>query len=112
VKFVILPSADADVELQFRWYVERGLPDVARRFRACVQSSIRLAVSRPNAGSPRRVRNQALDGLRAWPVKGFDEFCVYYLVRQDMLMVVRVLHDKRDTGAILEKQALDDPDTA
>jgi hypothetical protein len=32
------------------------------------------------------------------------------LVRENTVMVVRVLRDKRDIGAILEKQTIDDPD--
>jgi len=44
------------------------------------------------------------------PVKGFDEFRIYYLLRRDAFVVVRVLHGKRDIGAILEKQTIDDPD--
>jgi toxin ParE1/3/4 len=89
--------------------MEHGLPDVARRFRSSVESSIKLALSRPKAGAPKHVRNPALSDLRSWPVKGFDEFRIYYLARQDALMIVRVLHGKRDIGAILEKQAIDDP---
>ncbi|HWN53062.1 MAG TPA: type II toxin-antitoxin system RelE/ParE family toxin [Xanthobacteraceae bacterium] len=109
MKLVLLPSADADIVRQFGWYVEHGLPDVARRFRSSVESSIKLALSRPKAGAPKPVRNSVLGDLRSWPVKGFDEFRIYYLARQDTLTVVRVLHDKRDIGAILEKQAIDDP---
>jgi hypothetical protein len=41
-------------------------------------------------------------------VKGFDEFWVYYLVRAELLTVVRVLHSKQDIGTILEKQDLDE----
>jgi plasmid stabilization system protein ParE len=43
-------------------------------------------------------------------VKGFDEFRIYYLLRRDTLIVVRVLHSKRDVAAILEKQVIDEPD--
>jgi hypothetical protein len=43
-------------------------------------------------------------------VKGFDEFRIYYLLRQDMFTVVRILHGKRDIGAILEKQTIENPD--
>jgi toxin ParE1/3/4 len=111
VKLVLLPSADADIVRQFGWYVEHGLPDIARRFRSSVELSIKLALSRPKAGAPKHVSNPALSDLRSWPVKGFDEFRIYYLARQDALMVVRVLHGKRDIGAILEKQTVDDPDT-
>jgi len=110
VKFVLLPSADADIVRQFEWYTEQGLPDVAKRFRSSVELSIELALSRPKAGAPKPVRNPVLRDLRSWPVKGFDEFRIYYLLRQDMFTVVRILHGKRDIGAILEKQTIDDPD--
>lgn len=43
----------------------------------------------------------AIDGLRRWPVKGFDEYWVYYLVRPEALTVIRVLHSKRDNDGIL-----------
>jgi toxin ParE1/3/4 len=110
VKLLFLPSAGDDIVRQFEWYVAQGLPDVARRFRHSVQLSIESVLPRPQAGAPKHVRNPALVGLRTWPVKGFDQFHVYYLVREDVLLIVRVLHDKRDIGSILDKQSLDDPD--
>jgi toxin ParE1/3/4 len=110
VKLVFLPSADADIVRQFGWYVEHDFPDVARRFRSSVESSAALALSRPKAGAPKLVRDPVLRDLRSWPVKGFDEFRIYYLLHQDVFMVVRVLHSKRDIGTILEKQTIDDPD--
>jgi toxin ParE1/3/4 len=110
VKLILLPSADADIVRQFRWYLAHASRDVAQRFRSSVEWSVTLALSRPKAGAPRSVRNPALRDLRSWPVKGFDEFRIYYLLRQDTLTVVRVLHSKRDIVAILEKQVIDDPD--
>ena len=109
MRFVLLPSADADIVRQFGWYSEQGLPDVARRFRSSVESSIKLALSRPESGAPKLVRNLALSGLRSWPVKGFGEFRIYYLLRPNTFIVVRVLHGKRDIGAILENQTVEDP---
>ena len=109
MKFVLLPSADADIVRQFDWYAEQGLPDVAKRLRSSVESSIELALSRPKAGAPKLVRNPVLRDLRSWPVKGFGEFRIYYLLRQGKFTVVRILHGKRDIGAILEKQEIDDP---
>jgi toxin ParE1/3/4 len=62
----------------------------------------------PGAGPPRLTSNPRLSGLWSWLVKGFDEFHVYYLVRPELLIVVRVLHGKRDIDAILESQELDE----
>lgn len=106
-----MPSADADIVRQCGLYVEQGVPDVVRRFRQSVQSSVEATLLRPQAGAAKQVRNPALAGLRAWPVKGFDEMLVYCLTRRDVLMIIRVLHDKRDIGAILAKQTIENPDT-
>jgi toxin ParE1/3/4 len=111
VKLLILPSADNDIVRQFEWYVEQDVPEIARRFRQSLQSSFEAVLSRPQAGAPRSVRNSALHGLRAWSVNGFGEFHIYYVLRQEVVMIVRVLHDKRDVDAILDKQSIDDPGT-
>jgi len=111
VKLAVLPSARTDIRKQIEYYLELDLSRVADRFQLAVNASISAALRHPNAGSPRpRFHNPALGGLRTWGVRGFDQFRIYYLVRQNTLMVVRVLHDKRDIGAILEKQTIDDPD--
>ena len=54
----------------------------------------------PEAGAPKATGNARLAGLCTWPLKGFDEFRITYLVRPDARIVVRVLHGKRDIGAI------------
>jgi toxin ParE1/3/4 len=111
VKLSILPSARTDIRQQIEYYLELDLPRVADRFQLAVNASTRAALQRPNAGSLRwPFHNPALNGLRTWVVKGFDQFRIYYLVRQDTLMVVRVLHDKRDIGTILDRQTIDDYD--
>jgi toxin ParE1/3/4 len=108
VKLLLLPSADDDIR-QFVWYVVQDLSDIARRFRHAVELCIESVLTRPQAGVPKYVRNPTLIGLRTWLVKGFDEFRIYYLLREDALIIVRVLHNKRDVGSILEKQSADDP---
>ena len=110
MKLIIQESAETDMFQQYDWYERQGLSTVADRFSAAVAAGINAALKTPKAGSPKQVRNPALSGLRTWPVKGFDEFHIYYLLRQDVFMVIRVLHDKRDVGSILGKQTIDDPD--
>ncbi len=55
----------------------------------------------PEAGPPRASSDPRLAGLRAWPIKGFDDFRIYYLVGAEGVIVVRVLHGKRDIEAAL-----------
>jgi toxin ParE1/3/4 len=107
VKLFIQASAEQDIHRQVEWYGEKGLPDIARRFYAAVLDAIDALAAMPGAGSLKPTSNALLAGLRSWPVKEFDAFRVYYLLRDDVLIVVRVLHGKRDIGTILEAEDLE-----
>ena len=105
----IQEAAERDILLQIEWYAGQGLGDIADRFRISVLAAIDALSAMPNAGTPRPSRNSRLAGLRSWPVRGFGELNVYYLAQPELLTIVRVLHDKRDIGAILEDQAVERP---
>jgi toxin ParE1/3/4 len=62
----------------------------------------------PSMGAPRTPHNPALEGLRSWPVPGFEDIRVYYLVRGESLIVIRVLHGKRDINRILKTERSED----
>ncbi|AVA22314.1 hypothetical protein NXC24_CH02683 [Rhizobium sp. NXC24] len=53
-------------------------------------------------GSPRHFDNPDIDGLRSRTVLGFETIRVYYLVRGETLVVVRVLNGRRDLQSILD----------
>jgi toxin ParE1/3/4 len=53
------------------------------------------------------LNNPKLAGLRAWPVNGFPEMRIYYLVSENVLRIVRVLHSRRDIGPMLEADEQD-----
>ncbi len=110
MRLFIQASAEADIVRQFEWYAERGLPDIARRFRAATRDAIDALIAMPSAGTPRRLENSRLAGLRAWPVKEFGQFRIFYLAQPGLVTVVRILHGKRDIGTLLEAQDLEDPD--
>ena len=79
---VIRPRARDDIIRQFRWYlVDRAAPDAAFRFLDAVEDTVEQLLRMPNIGAQKDLRNSALKGLRAWPVKGFDEFLIFYLLQ-------------------------------
>ena len=109
MKAVIRPGAQDDILRQFRWYlVEQDVAEVAAQFVEAVQASVEHLVRTPNMGAPRRLRNPALKGLRVWPVRGFDEFLIFYVVAGDVVRVMRILHGKRDIDRILKKESGED----
>jgi len=101
---VIRAAARRDILDQIEWYASQGVPDVARRFREAAWTAINHLAAMPDAGFPRPVQNPRLTGLRRWPVQGFNEVWVYYLIRNDNVTVIRILHDKRDTERLLSNR--------
>jgi len=101
VTLVVRDPARQDIVSQVEWYTEQGVPDVARRFRDATLSAIKDLQAMPAAGFPRSVANPRLAGLRRWPIRGFPEVWIYYLAKADELIILRVLHDKRDTDRVL-----------
>ncbi len=106
----IQDSAEQDILQQVEWYAEKGLAIIARRFSAASVKAIAALMLTPEAGPPKPVANPQLVELRTWPIKGFDEFRIYYLLRPGMVIILRILHSKRNTDAIIEGQGVDDPD--
>jgi toxin ParE1/3/4 len=82
---------------------------LAKRFLESVERTVNKILLMPNAGALKRLSNAALAVLRAWPVEEFEDVRIYYLVAENEVRVIRVLHGKRDVQRILEREA---PSTA
>lgn len=105
MKHVIRSAASDDIIRQFRYYlVDQDRPQVASRFLEAVQRTINEIVPMPNGGAPKILSNEALADLRSWPVQEFEDIRIYYLAKEGLVRVVRVLHGKRDINRILEKE--------
>ena len=42
--------------------------------------------------------------LRSWPVVGFEAIRIYYLLDENAMHIIRILHGKRDLKNILERE--------
>src|SRR5271157_1484550 len=101
-----LPSIKAardDVVRQFRYYlVTLNLAEVAVRFRDSVRRTVQALREHPLVGARYGSSNPQLRNLRSWPVAGFEAIRIYYLLDEDTLRIIRILHGKRDVKHILE----------
>ena len=105
MRIVFRQAARDDVIRQVRYYlVEQDVPQVAIRFRAAVQQTVRMILKNPQAAARVLLRNANLPELRSWAITGFPAVRVYYLLDADTVHVVRVLHGKRDIRTILERE--------
>jgi plasmid stabilization system protein ParE len=103
VKVLYRQSASDDVVRQFRYYlVTINLPEVAVRFRDAVRRTVQSLRLHPLVGPRYTSSNPQLQNLRSWPVAGFEAIRIYYLLDEDAIDVLRILHGKRDVKRILE----------
>jgi toxin ParE1/3/4 len=105
VKVSYRQAARDDLVRQFRYYlVTLNLPAVAVRFRTAVRQTIQLLQQHPLVGPRYHSSNPQLQTLRTWAVTGFEVIRIYYLLDEDTIRVVRILHGKRDVKRILEDE--------
>lgn len=108
MKHIIRPAAKDDIIRQFRYYLLEDAFEAATRFLDGVDESIEAIRQRPHIGAPKQFKNPILSGLRSWPVRGFDDILIFYVVEPDAIRVVRVLPGRRDIKKILEKERADE----
>jgi plasmid stabilization system protein ParE len=105
VKVSYRQAARDDVVRQFRYYlVTQNLPEVAVRFRTAVRQTVQSLQQHPLVGPRYLSRNPHLQNLRTWAVAGFEAIRIYYLLDEDTLHIIRILHGKRDVKRILERE--------
>jgi toxin ParE1/3/4 len=106
VKVLYRQTASDDAVRQFRYYLlTMNLPEVAVHFREAVRRTVRSLRQHPIVGPRYSSSNPQLQNLRSWPVAGFEAIRIYYLLHEDHIDIIRILHGKRDVKRILEREA-------
>lgn len=97
----ITPMADVDIDGHAA-YIAQNSPATALRFIGAAESTFQLLAKLPLVGIACEgfIGNPSLKGLRLWRIKGFPNHLILYQAVDSWLLVVRVLHSKRDLEAI------------
>lgn len=86
------------MELAVDYYSSEAGAEIAVCFVDALDRAYTLIGERPAAGSPRWAHDLNLPGLRTIRLKDFP-WLVFYIERETMIDVWRVLHTKRDLPA-------------
>lgn len=103
-RFVILPTADKDLDEQAAYLGENANLDLALRFYDAAESTFAFLAQTPEAGALRESENPTFAGLRLWRIKGFEAHLIFYRPTDDGTEIVRVLHGHRDIGAVFDDE--------
>jgi toxin ParE1/3/4 len=102
-RIVITPKASADIDKQFEYLAQYNLEKALNFFDAARQTFAQIARA-PGIGSPYITKNQTLQGLRRWAVKGFSAQLIFYFDRDDCIEIIRVLSGSQDIEMILKQK--------
>lgn len=100
----IRPRAIEDIERCAGYLDENASPKVALRFRTAIMEAISQIESMPGTGSPRKVDNPRLSGLRMWIVPGFQNYLLFYVTQSGGAEIIRLFHVTQDVNSILEAE--------
>jgi toxin ParE1/3/4 len=77
--------------------------DAGLRFIDRYEETLNLIARFPDLGSPWESPEPRLDGVRVWPVKGFEKYLILYRRVTDGLLILHVIHGSRDIERVLRE---------
>jgi toxin ParE1/3/4 len=86
-------------------FIQRDSPDTAIRFLGAAEDTFQRLAMMPDLGQRQAFGRPRLADLRAWQVRGFKNYVIFYRPVAHGIEVVRVLHAARDIGAIFDDEA-------
>jgi len=105
LRCVSTPAADTDAEELAEFYAEQSGEELVTRFFLALERASEFIRQNPETGAPRQTNHPRLQGLRSWPVPGFEDIRLYYLLADaSTVRIVRILHGRRDLARIFEEQ--------
>lgn len=100
-KIVITPKASQDLDDCFA-YISQDNPEIALQFFDSTRITIAQIAKMPGIGSIFVTDNNRLQNLRKLSVKDFRKYLIFYIDRDEVVEIVRILYATRDINSILD----------
>lgn len=97
------PQVERDIEECFVFIAEENL-DAGVYFLVAVEESIEQLAEFPLIGKKLEFGNPRFKDLRVWRVKNYSDYLIFYLVRENIIEIVRFLHGARDLNALFDEE--------
>jgi toxin ParE1/3/4 len=94
--------ARRDILSNAEYLEEHGSVETAQRFLDATQKTFEALAKIPKVGALCAFRSPALRRLRRWPVKGFENWLIFYQPRRNGVEIVHLIHGARDIESLLD----------
>jgi toxin ParE1/3/4 len=99
---LVRARARRDILSNAEYLEEHGGAEIADRFLDAIRSTFETMAKTPKIGSLCAFRKLALRRIRRWPVKGFENWLIFYQPRRNGVEIVHVIHGARDIESLLD----------
>lgn len=99
-KIVLTDAAVSDILEQAAWYEEQSGLKLARRWEQAVTSVLLRLVASPAGGAPCTFKADELKGVRRVSVPRFPKHPVFYRLKTQEMVILRVVHGARDLESL------------
>jgi plasmid stabilization system protein ParE len=93
------PAFYQDVEREQLWLLENVGSELADKWHEAVWETIWYLASHPEFGRLRK--DLKFDGIRSWRVNGFKRWLIFYGVRENTLVLYRVVGGQMDLTTLI-----------
>jgi toxin ParE1/3/4 len=100
-KILITPKANQDLDDCFA-YISQDNPEMALQFFDSTRITIAQIARMPGIGSIFTTNDNRLRELRKWSVKDFRKYLIFYIDREDVVEIVRILYATREISSIFD----------
>jgi toxin ParE1/3/4 len=95
MRVIVLSQAEEDISESALFIAEDTL-DSALHFIESTKEAFEFLSRHPEVGSNHAFMSPTLSGTKSWPISGFENRLVFYRIRNDEIVVIRVLHGARN----------------
>ncbi len=98
MKANVRPAFYLDLEREHSWLLEHVGPELADRWHEAVWKTIQRLGINPRLGRLRK--DLEFEGVRSWRVTGFHRWLIFYGVRDDVIVLYRVVGGQMDLTSL------------
>ena len=93
--------AISDLDLHFVYIGERNF-EAAERFLTATEEAFEKLAEMPRMGPLRGFTRESNRDIRFWPIRGFENYLIFYRPTSDGIEVLRVVHGAQDINRLFE----------
>lgn len=86
-------------------YIAEENQEAAFRFLDAADASFNFLLKHRFAGAIKNFSHPALSDIRMWPIRGFENYLVFYRPQENGIRILHVFHRARDWNGIFEQEA-------